>query len=57
MSPSDPVEVDQPPAEILAIAVALAVLWPDARLETAGLERPDGPPAWRWGRPGTYRWS
>ena len=55
MSPSEP--GDQPPPEVLAIAVALAVLWPDARPDAVTAVRSGEPPAWRWGRPSTYRWS
>jgi hypothetical protein len=48
------------PPEILAIAVALAVTWPDAEGPEAAPH--DEPSPWRWGgrrweRPAGYRWS
>ncbi|MDQ3898150.1 MAG: hypothetical protein M3326_13070 [Actinomycetota bacterium] len=58
MSPSEPERV---PPEVLAIAVALAAVWPEAE----GVEVPPAagaPSSWRWGgrrweRPASYRWS
>ena len=54
MSPSDA------PAEILAIAVALAVLWPEASVELDPVAREPSP--WRnggrrWERAKSHRWS
>ncbi|HTJ74293.1 MAG TPA: hypothetical protein VL337_02925 [Acidimicrobiales bacterium] len=54
MSPSDP------PPEVLAIAVALAVLWPEASLELDPATREPSP--WRtggrrWERVTSHRWS
>ena len=55
MSPSE--QPDRVPPEVLAIAVALAVVWQEAPSET-----PREPDLWRWGgrrweRPASYRWS
>ena len=63
-SPSEPAPagaVGAPPPEILAIAVALAALWPGAQLaaEGAAVARP-GPWRWagrRWEREAGHRWS
>ncbi len=58
MSPSDTV-----PPEVLAIAVALAVVWQDAEADAMdGSQQPAEPSPWRWSgrrweRPTSYRWS
>ena len=57
MSPSEP---DRVPAEVLAIAVALAVAWQQPPPEEDA-RRPQAP-AWRWAgrrweRPASHRWS
>jgi hypothetical protein len=57
MSPSD-----QPPPEVLAIAVALAVLWPAASEELEAGAAADDPRPWRlagrrWERATSHRWS
>jgi hypothetical protein len=65
MFPSEqpPVADDpQPPPEVLAIAVALAALWPAAELADEVPTRPDVTGPWRlggrrWERQATYRWS
>jgi hypothetical protein len=61
MSPSDPASGRTPP-EVLAIAVALAVLWPGAEpaVDATGAAEPGG--AWRlggrqWERGTSHRWS
>jgi hypothetical protein len=61
MSPSDafPASESVPP-EVLAIAVALVALWPEAALELESV--PDQPSPWRtgarrWERATSHRWS
>jgi hypothetical protein len=57
MSPSE-----QPPAEVIAIAVALAALWPDGLVEIDDAAEPHEPSPWRtggrrWERATSHRWS
>ena len=59
MSPSDQ---PQPPPEVLAIAVALATLWPGAELADEVPGRPEEAGPWRlsgrrWERRTSHKWS
>ncbi len=55
MSRSDPVS-----PEVLAVAVALAVTWPEGEATEAESAAESSPWRWggrRWERPASYRWS